>query len=459
MKQSTLRLAATGARIATGAVVAAACVLGVGVAVAAPWPAIETESAATTVRPVPGDTTLVCNGSFRALGRDSSRADLMVSAATPRLSVGADDDASSAEPLEMPDVIGGAGAQTITGHVKDREVPLISASESVRIAQDDLYGFAAAPCRPAGQHTWLVGGDVSIGASDIILLSNPGSVPATVDLNIYGLQRSASTTIVPPRTQLGVPLASVSGGEQRPVVEVVSTGAPVRATLQSALIRTLDPVGIDLQDGVSGPQTDVMLLGVRSTPVSTTDDASGVVVRMLAPDADAQATVRVRASGSEEIRDEYSVELLAATPVEIALSGLSAGAYDIEITGTEPIVAAAKQTVRDATRADFSWMLPAPELSGTTTFSVPSGAESTIHVRNMEPEPVTVALGGAEERMIEIPASSGAEVRLRPGSYTLESAAAVHAAISMQGASGQAVLAGWPLWAPAAAQRPIIVRH
>lgn len=458
MKQRTLRLAATGARVATGAVVAAACVLGVGVAVAAPWPTVETEPAVSTVRPVPGDATLVCNGSFRVLGRDSSRADLMVSAAAPRLNVAADDDSSSIEPLEMPDMTGGDGAQTITGHVKDREAPLIAASESVRISDDDLYGFAAAPCRPAGQHTWLVGGDVSIGASDIILLANPGSVPATVDLNIYGLQRSASTRIVPPRTQLGVPLASVSGGEQRPVVEVVSTGAPVRATLQSALMRTLDPVGIDLQDGVNGPQTDLMLLGVQSTPTATTDDASGVVVRMLAPHADAQATVRVRAAGTEEVREEYSVELLAATPAEIALSGLSAGAYDIEVTATEPVVAGAKQTVRDGTRADFAWMLPAPELNGKTMFSVPSGAESTIHLRNRGSESATVTLDGAEQRTIELAASSGAEVSLRAGSYTLESTAPVHAAITMQGASGQALMAGWPLWAPAATQQPIIVR-
>lgn len=459
MKQRTVRLAATGARIATGAMVAAACVVGVVVAVAAPWPTVHTEAAVTTVRPVPGDTTLVCNGSFRALGRDSSRADLMVSAAAPRLSVEADRDASTREPLEMPDVTGGTGAQTITGRVQDREVPLLAASESVRISDDDLHGLAAAPCREAGMHSWLVGGDVSIGASDIIVLSNPGSVPATVDLNVYGQQRSASTTIVPPRTQLGVPLASISGGEQRPVIEVVSTGAPVRATLQSALMRTLDPVGIDLQDGVSGPQSEVVLLGVQSTPTTDAEESTGMVARMLSPAEDAQATVRVRGEGSPRVLDEYTVELLAAIPAEIALSGLSAGAYDIEIESTAPVVAAARQTVREGTRADFSWMLPAPRMSGKAMFSVPAGAEGTLYLRNADDSPVTITIDGDEQRSLALPASGGTSVPLRAGAYTLESPGLVHAAVGLRGRAGQAAIAGWPLWAPAATQQPITVRR
>lgn len=80
MKQRTVHLAATGARIATGTAVAAACVLGVAASVAAPWPVLQSTPASTTVTPMPGDSTIVCNGSFRALGRDSSRADLLVSA-------------------------------------------------------------------------------------------------------------------------------------------------------------------------------------------------------------------------------------------------------------------------------------------------------------------------------------------------------------------------------------------
>src|SRR5690606_10004609 len=131
MKQQTIRLAATGARVATGAVVAAACVFGVVAAVAAPWPEVHREQVGTTVKPVPSDALLVCNGSFRALGRDAGQADLMVSAGVPQVRIDGAADAAEVAQLDMSDVAGGAGAQSVTARVKDRMVPQVAASESL----------------------------------------------------------------------------------------------------------------------------------------------------------------------------------------------------------------------------------------------------------------------------------------------------------------------------------------
>lgn len=459
MKQRTLRLAATGARVATGVAVAVACVIGVIAAVAAPWPSLHNEPATTIVTPVPGDTTLVCNGSFRALGRESGQADLMVSAGLPDLVVDAQQDAVDTDPLRMPEIVGGEGAQAVTARVQDRDVPLVAAGESIRLQEDDLRGFAAAPCRPAGMRHWLVGGDISTGASDIILLSNPGSVPATVDFTVYGVQRATSTTIVPPLTQIGLPLASVASGQQRPVVEVVSTGAPVRATLQSALTRTLEPAGIDLQDGLGAPQSQLTIVGVRAVPDATGDDATGVVLRILAPDDEAQATVRVYAEGAVAASDEYTVDLSAGIPNEIALTNLPGGAYDIHIEATEPVVAAARQTQRSGRHQDFSWMLPAPRLQGDVMFEVPRGAPGVLFLRNAEAESVTVTAEGADDPTIELAAGGTATVPLNAGSYTLKAPSAVHAAVSLLSESDEPAIAGWPLWSPPATQQPIIVHH
>lgn len=65
-----IRVAATSARVLTGAAVAAACVVGVAAGVAVPWPAIVHEPAQAEVTPLPGDTVLVCTGDLRAIGRD-----------------------------------------------------------------------------------------------------------------------------------------------------------------------------------------------------------------------------------------------------------------------------------------------------------------------------------------------------------------------------------------------------
>lgn len=453
MKQRTIQLAATGARIATGAAVATACVLGVAAAVAAPWPAVRNTAASTTVTPMPGDSTIVCNGSFRALGRDASRADLLVSAGLPRLRLDAGDHQTSTTPLQMPDVLGGEGAQSITGEVTDRTAPLISASESLQLDEEDLRGFAAAPCREATMRSWLVGGDGSTGSSDVILLSNPGDVPATIDLNVYGAQRVTTTRIVPPHTQLTLSLASVAGSEPRPVIEVVATGAPVRAALQSAQVRTLDAVGIDVQDGTGGAQQSLTLLGVQSQPIVEGDDSTGILVRILAPADDTTATVRLR--GSDAGADEYTVELAAGVPAEISLTGIPAGAHDVEIDAAAPIVAAARQTARSQGREDFSWMLPAPQLTGTVPFTVPSGAPATLYLRNAGDAPAVVTFDGPDAQTIELPAGGVGQVSLRAGGHRLSTDGSVQAAI---GLLGDAAIAGWPLWAPPATQQPIVVR-
>ena len=458
MKQRTIHLAATGARIATGAIVAIACAAGVVAATAAPWPEVHTEAAATKVTPMPGDTVLVCNGSFRALGRDSSQADLMVSAAAPRLRVESAKGATKTAELKMPALTGGVGAQAITGVVQNRTAPLVAASETFSFDDSDLRGLAAAPCREAGMHSWIVGGDMSTGAADVIVLSNPGSVPATVDLHVYGTQRSTTTTVVPAGTQVGLSLASVAGKEARPVIEVVASGAPVRAALQSSLTRTLDPVGVDLQDGASGPQQELELLGVVTTPVVDGDDATGVVLRALSPGSDTTATVRVRNAGGGAVIDEYSVDLLAGVPAEIGLSGLAAGAYDVQVSAAEPVIAAARQTARAGAQEDFAWMLPAPQVVGATTFSVPDGAPATLYLRSTAEESVTVTLKGSGGGKITIPADGAKVVKLKAGGYVLTATEPVHAAVGMRGGDGSAAIAGWPLWAPPSTQQPITVR-
>ncbi len=458
-RQGAARAAATGVRIAVGAIVAVACAGAAVVGVHAPWPEVAHEPAQVRVTPVPGNTQLVCDGSFRALGRDASQAQLMTSAGLPRLVSGGTEGEPSADGLEMPGLAGGSGARTLTGTVQGRTAPLIAAVESIVLDAEDLSGLAAAPCRAPALQTWLVGGSAATGSADVIVLSNPSDVASTVTFAVFGSKRAASTAVVPPKTQTALPLASIAPGESTPVVQVVASGAPVRAVLQSSYVRVLDPAGIDLQDGVPDAQRSLAFTGVRMGDAGAGDDSAAPVLRMLSPGADTTAVVRVRGEGGSADADEYTVPLKQGIPAEVSLGGLDKGFHDVEVTAESPIVGAVRQTEAAGAAADFAWMTPAPKISADVMFAVPSDLDAALHLLNDGDAAVTVTVAdGDDEKRVEVPAHGSASAALRGGSTpVLSSSGPVRAALSAVGPAGTAQIAGWPLWPGDRTQQSITV--
>ncbi|WP_424935318.1 MULTISPECIES: DUF5719 family protein [Bacteria] len=453
------RAATIGVRIVAGAIVSAACVVGAAFAVPAAWPSVVHEPAQTSVAPVPGDTLLTCAGPFRALGRDAQNAGQISVAGTPTTTVGAADGFTvDTEDLGLADLVGAATMPLYVAPPVDRTPALAAAASSVSIAATDLAGFAAAACRPPSMQSWIIGGAGTTGSSDILLLANPGEVSATVSFTIFGQEgeRRTSDVVVPPRTQRSLPLAAGAAGETSPVVQVVSSGAPIRAALQSSLIRTLDPAGIDLQDGVARPETSQSLLGVRVVLPATGEGVS-TLVRLLAPASDATVRIQARnADGGASASEEKTVALTAGQPAEVDMSALKPGLYSIDIDATAPVVAGAWQTTSFDKGADFAWMTPAPLLDGTTAFAVAQGPSPQLQVRNQGAAEARVTLtptagGKPEERTI--PAGGSATVPLNAGAvYTLEADHPVRAAIGYVG-TGQ--IAGYPVW-PATTTSPEI---
>ncbi|MFJ4164879.1 DUF5719 family protein [Microbacterium sp. NPDC089698] len=460
--RTSVRLVATGARLTAGIVVSAACVAGAVIAVPAAWPTIASAPAHTTVKPVPGDTLLSCAGSFLALGRDATQASQLSVAGTPKVVSGAADgaDLTSTE-LGMSDVVGTSVAPGFTASPRDRQPPLVAAAQSVTVSADDLSGFAASACRPPSMESWIVGGAGTTGSSDILLIANPGAVTATVTFTEYGSTGGShsSEIVVPARTQSTVPLVAGSAGESSPVVKVTSSGAPVRAALQSSLIRTLDPVGIDVQDAIAQPQKDFSLLGVRALVGSNDDDNASTAVRLLAPEADATVTLQPRnAADGSKAGDPKTVKLTAGQVGSVNFSALKPGLYAIDVKASTPVVAAAWQTTGTAKGSDFAWMTPAPVLTGTTAFAVADGPAPQLHLQNASSQTATVELtpiqGGATQRVALQP-DGAATVALSPSTtYTLSSPGAVRAAVVY---SGIGLLAGYPVWATDAAAAPITV--
>ncbi|WP_223625881.1 DUF5719 family protein [Microbacterium sp. EST19A] len=451
------RVAATGARVVTGVAVAVACVVGVVAAIHAPWPSVRHDPAQVEVTPLPGDTVLVCNGDLRALGRDSSAPLDMRSAASPRLTQAGTSGTPATRTLEAPDLIDAGDVRVLTGAVEGRSAPMLAAAESVSIAEEDLAGFAALACGEPRLESWLVGGSVGTGTEDIVILTNAGEVPTTVTLSVYGTTRSSRTVVVPAGTQSALPLTSIAAGNEAPVVKVNAVGAPVRAVLQSSVVQVLDPAGIDLQDAVAGAQQNVVLAGVQAFPVEG-DEADMTVLRLLAPENDAQARIIARSSGSGAAATEFTVPLTADTPADVSLSGLEPGTYTVEVEADAPVVAAVRQQDGSGLDSDFAWVTPAPEIDAEVLVAVPEGPTPQLQLANTADAEATVSLepvdgGDAEE--IVVPAGESVSVDLESNTtYRLSPNGTVHAAVTMTAAAALAVL---PVHPGAGAEQAITV--
>lgn len=453
MSQKTaIRIVATGARLLIGIAVVVGCVAAVVAGIALPWPSIANEPAQVQVVPTAGDTTLVCTGAFRAVGRNPLDAVQQFPAAASDLTVGGNG-AREESALAVPELADTAGPQVyVAGAERGAAAPVVAA-ESVVLAADDLSGLAAAPCRETRTESWLVGGSVETGTNDLIILSNPGDVTATAKLTVFGFEQTASTVLVPAGTQLSVPLSSIAAGAQDPVVRVTAAGAPLRAVLQSSLIRTLDPAGIDLQDSTPAPASELVFSGVQ---VLSADSGSALtVLRLMATEQATEVEVTVRSGGVEALR--MTVPLESTTAAEVNLDGLPPGLYSVEVRGDAPLVGAVRQATGTGPGSDFAWMTPAPELNAEVLFAVPQGPAPRLQVVNSAAAAASVSLTPLDGTPTEITVEPGADavIDLAPGTiYSIAADETIRAAVIQTGTDQ---VAGWPLWPGAAAKEPITV--
>ncbi|HEX5728288.1 DUF5719 family protein [Microbacterium sp.] len=462
----TFRWATTSTRLLAGTLVAIGFVVAVVTAVSVPWPTLAREPVAIAAAPAPSASVLVCTGGLLALGRELDDVGRVVTAAPQTVISGVEqgDPEPTAAPLIPPTADGTAPATTVVAEPADGARTDVAASGSSTVVADDLRGFAASACRPPLMESWLIGGSATTGAADLVLLANPGAVPATVQLTVYGasgaqVPAGGSDLIVAPATQIVVPLAGLQLGEESPVIRVTATGAPVQAALQASITRTLVPGGIDQVGAIAVPDIVQMVPGVTVTQNPGADAAPGAatVVRILSPGADATATVTASAVGTAQpVTAPTTVPLAAGIPTEVELGGLAAGQYTIVVDADTPVLAAVWQTTGFGEGSDFAWYTAAPPVEATSLFATPPGPTPVLTVANPTAEAVTVSVGAVDGTFtdeVAVGAGESASVRLVARSVFLLDAggARVHAGLSL---SGDGALAGFPVWpSDAAAQR------
>lgn len=481
------RLARESARAATGIVAIAIAVAAVGAAIVLPLPGYSVTPASKTVDPVPTSQQRVCPGPLYELAADSSDATELSAFGSVQTVYGtgtaSSGSASSGTLLAVPDdSTGGAhGAPRVVSvpvSAGSRD-PGLAAAQSQTAAEDDLTGFAAAGCAEPSSGSWLVGGATTLGQTTLVLLSNPGSVQATVDLQLYGgtgpiASTAATGILVPPHSQKVVPLSGLAPSTAMPVVHVSVAIGQVLASLQQSYIDGIQPEGAELVGPTAGPATHQVISGLTiagatpSAPAAGSEDYPVAFPALRVLDTGSAATtVRIGIAGESGTvsGNSFSAAVQPGQVTEVPLTGLSAGSYTVTVDAGEPVVVAARTTSSHAAAStassaggtDFAWYEASEPLSGPIVIAVPQGPGATVHVTNESraAEKITVSAASGAVQHVSVPAQTGVGVRIaKPGVYTVSGGAQLVVSV---GYSGPGALSSFAVDPPVPLAAPITI--
>jgi hypothetical protein len=452
-----------GARALTGVVIIAVAAVAAVIVGAAPLPAIERQPVSLTVDTLQGaERQFVCPGSFAVLGADPSRPGVAVPMGVASLTLAGQ--ASGQTELVREEA---GGSSPVALAVPAAEA--FAAAQTQAVQTDALRGLTAASCAEPVNEQWLLGGSTTVGVSTTLNLGNPSGVPATVHLTVYdenGQVDSSLTSgvLVPAGSERVVSLNGYAPGRERIAVRVDSTGAAVTASLGIGEVAGLDSFAVDTVTRQLAGETTLVVPGVANLndheegPGDTGGiDAYPVIVRALSTTGQS-GTASVRAlfaDGTDELLG--AVELVGSAVGELSISHWPEKAEAVVVESTVPVIGGVLGSANRGPQHDYAWFAPAPELAADArvlTAVVPRGQLVLANPGSVDAEVRIAGLGssadqGADdadadddfEKTVTVPAG-GAIALSVPVSVSLESTAAVHAAVR-RAAGGD--IAGYPV--------------
>ena len=464
---------------------AIAGVAGIGVAALAiagatwlPLPSFTVTPPSSTVIPVPTAQERTCPGPLLTLASNSAAATGAAAFAPPTAvygtNTGAEVQTRSLTPVD--DTQGESNGTPVTLTVPAPSAssapPLVGAAQSQQAALEDFAGLAAASCDEARPESWLVAGATTLGETSLVLLSNPSSVQATVDLSIYSdtgtvTAPGATGIVVAPGTQRVVPLAGLAPSVAAPVVHVVSRGGRVVASLQQSDIVGIDPHGVELVGATAAPAAHQVIPGMVVRSLAAIQSAQGgegygsdlPALRVFVPGTQA-ATVRVGALGEKgtAMGNSYSATVKPGIVTEIPLDHLSDGNYTVTIDSTQPLVAAARTSTVSGKAFDFGWFVATEQADDSFVAAVPPGPGAVLHFANSgEDGPnvtVKVAVKGSTKTLVVPSGGSAGLTILQPGTYTVTGAKGLYVSTSLV---GKGLVSSFPVSPPSPLASPIEV--
>ena len=234
------------------------------------------------------------------------------------------------------------------------QAPALAAVQSTLARTGSLRGLTATACSSARPDSWLVGGSTRAGERLRLLLANPASAPAVVDVDVHGPDGRVSApsgdgVVVPAGGEVPIYIDALAPGLDRVAVHVTTRSGRVRATLHDSLLRGVTPGGAD--------DVPVAAAAARRQVVPGVSLVNGYSTTAADPTAAGSTSVRVAVPGSEEavvrvsLLDSDGPVGLPRTSVvtvpgggvaDVPISGVASGVYTAVVDADVPVIAGAQ---------------------------------------------------------------------------------------------------------------------
>ena len=222
--------------------------------------------------------------------------------------------------------------------------PGLIANQWSRSPRGTGRGMASTPCDSAGSDFWFVGGGAVAGRQTRVVLVNPDSFPAVVDLVIYGPDGivdapGGSGLVISPLQRMYVRLDALAPGVATTAIHVIARTGRVGASVDDDQMAGLHSVGTEWVPRAAAPARHVYVPGVFP--------GSGARVLAVANpgDQDAQVSINVMTSdGTFQPADRDQITVPSASVVSMDMSSVTQGQpATLELTSDQPIVAGMRQ--------------------------------------------------------------------------------------------------------------------
>jgi hypothetical protein len=234
----------------------------------------------------------------------------------------------------------GADGQPLVASAAGALAPGFTASMTTRSSSEDIRGLASTACTVPGNDFWFVGSGAVVGRRGRLYLSNPESVPAVVDVALYGPAGPIDApggrgVTLAAGTQEVLKLDALAPDVERFAVHVQVRQGRVAAALRDQQVQGLTPLGADWVPASHAPARRLVLPGVPS-------GAGQRRLQIVVP-GDADAIVRVRLIGVDGsfVPSGLDVaEARAGRVSDVDLAPFTGGqAVAVELTSDQPITA------------------------------------------------------------------------------------------------------------------------